>query len=211
MFEIHFISPVLVAFRSSHSKWLCAEPSGMSLFLSFSSPPNSLLSLSSSLPLAIFSSLIVCCCFYSPQDVHVTEKERTNHYTFSILFTLFSSDFSYSISIVSPLYCLLSLPLCYVSSHDTSLRLLLHLTSGHVVCDREYRADWEAFTMCVAPQGKFAFKSHNSKFLTSKQDGYPSPSLPLSPYSPQYQLSPHLSTLPLFIFLFLCINGICLF
>jgi len=28
IFEIHFISPLVVAFRSAHSKWLCAEPSG---------------------------------------------------------------------------------------------------------------------------------------------------------------------------------------
>jgi len=44
--------------------------------------------------------------------------------------------------------------------------------SGFIVCDREYRGDWEAFTLCPAPFGKFAFKTHHGKYLSVQGDGY---------------------------------------
>jgi len=44
--------------------------------------------------------------------------------------------------------------------------------SGFIVCDREYRGDWEAFTLTPGLYGKFAFKTAHGKYLSVQVDGY---------------------------------------
>lgn len=43
---------------------------------------------------------------------------------------------------------------------------------GYIVCDREYRGEWEAFTLTPTSFGKFAFKTAHGKFLSVLNDGY---------------------------------------